>query len=113
MPGFNGDAIHLDNNALGKGFLVTNVPQARAMIVFNKGKGNAGHVGWVTGISLVENRIKIEYTDMNGGNVPPDRNVWRNQAAGITSAFEKFVEGRSTSWDPAGQAFIVAPVELP
>lgn len=100
-PNIGGNAAAMDDNAAAKGFRVTDVPQARAMIVFNR--GTFGHVGWVTGIRRDgAGQLVIDYIDMNGGS-------WVDQAKGTTTDFNRFV-ARSTKWEPSVQRFILAPV---
>jgi len=100
-PNIGGDASEMDDNARRKGFQVSSVPHVKAMVVFDDGW--PGHVGWVTDVRKGANGVTFDYIDMNGGTGGTAANDYK------TSLFGVFDAKVNRAWDPAVQAFIVAP----
>lgn len=102
-PNIGGNANQMDNRAAANGFSVWNTPHVRAMVVFNTPDSRYGHVGWVTKVYKDSTgKVRFDYWDMNGGKLLPNTDS-------KTTDFNKFVKRLNKAWDPAIQAFILAP----
>lgn len=101
-PDISGNAKQMDDNARAKGFYVSSVPHVGSMVVFNNAD-QWGHVGWVTAVRKSGSGVVFDYVDMNGGT------YWIDQSTAKTEMFNRWGTKTNKVWDPAIQAFIVAP----